>query len=709
MSFNGILSVIVALAMLFSGAYNAEQPEAISARTLTLSDLVVVYENEPIELSPSVSLGVMTQENGAVLDFHMDYGDEQLFPVQIAIDDEKASLALVKGGKSFSISNETLMNILKEQGVDVNAILNFDFETALNKLYQDLLANMDEDEKALFNQLILDLLPTTIDMYTYLLDPANQAQYQADIEKVKQEIRALGGEPDEDVIVYDGVAYDVKIYQYNLNFEQMTDMVDKVYKANVKTAEFYKSYLKLINLIIDQQNKAIEETNARLMEEYQAQVAEAAAAAARAAAAPESAAPAEAGNSLAGTKSILNVIRPVSAVVSTAAPAPAPTALPEVSILEPEPIPTIAPIESYGDIFKLVDAEGLDMAMDVIEYISDDGQLNATDILVEMAMPGMDEPIAYEIYTEQVGEQIVMTMETSIDQDGEYVDLGASVYQDAGEMSFVVSMSTGELEEGEEIDEATGEPVENKEELMSFSINISNQAKPETAENDYKVQVILREEEQYAVFDLQGASDAAGNSRNNVLAGVADGDLESYVEFNLGVSAEPFENVVPTMEETEITSGMIDVLTGKTKIEAPAIAADAASIGGADGPTSIYTAESTPEPTLAPEVQAVQDLQEAVQAAGKSFTSDLSVLADDEAVGDLMSLLMFGYIPEDESEEKADYVPAEETEAVIDEAPAADEEPVEETVAEGPAKEAAAEVPAEETDGEFNLREPLNK
>ncbi|MEE1200279.1 MAG: hypothetical protein U0L09_06475, partial [Christensenellales bacterium] len=83
MSSINFLSVFVALAMFLSGGYHAEDPDAYSARTLRISDVLLTIGREeyPIDLVPSV--GVATENGSALFDFSVRHDDDSLYPLQI--------------------------------------------------------------------------------------------------------------------------------------------------------------------------------------------------------------------------------------------------------------------------------------------------------------------------------------------------------------------------------------------------------------------------------------------------------------------------------------------------------------------------------------------------------------------------------------------------------------------------------------------------
>lgn len=90
MSLN-ILSILLSLAMMLTGAAGLET-DVPMANTLTIRNVTLDYNGEGFTLEPSLTAGVMTDNGTAVYDFSMASGDENLFPMQLVITEEAATL-----------------------------------------------------------------------------------------------------------------------------------------------------------------------------------------------------------------------------------------------------------------------------------------------------------------------------------------------------------------------------------------------------------------------------------------------------------------------------------------------------------------------------------------------------------------------------------------------------------------------------------------
>lgn len=546
MSITSILSIIVSLCMMITGMPAAEDPNAIAARTLTISDVVISYNGDEIELTPELSIGLMTTAASAILDFHMTSDGETLFPVQVGIDADNAVVAAVKGGKSFSISNETLLQLLADAGLDLK---NIDIQAMIQASYQQMLLAMDEDERALFEKLCLDLLPTTVDMITYVQDPANADQIEADMQGVVASMRG-GAEGVSETIEYDGVEYPVTTYAYTLNYEQIMALMDQIYTSNVKLNEFYESYFEFMNMVIDLENKQAAEGG--VVYEDKAEDSE--------------------------MVSVLKPVQPVAAAPVEAEPA----------------APAMPNIHSFADLYALAE---LEMTMECVESVSADGEFSQMEAAIEMAMEGMEEPMVYNIVSVEAGEATEASVNMKMDADGMVLEIGAAALEDETEKAFGMEMSGYEVD-GDEI-----------EETLNIAVYAQSAKDAETGAGEYAMGMTMAAvDEGELAFNVEGTSDAKGNTSTDVaLEAIADGE-SVFVGFNLGVSNELFGNKLAGMENTEITVETINLLTGKTE-------------------------------DIQPEAQdAMNALMNDAQAAVLPFMTDAMLLVENESVKTLMSL-----------------------------------------------------------------------
>lgn len=113
MNMTSILSILVTLAMLFSGGIYSEDPNVQSSMITTISDAVVTLNGTEYPLTPSLVFGATTENGAALLDFHMPYGDETLFPVQAKIDDSGISLMLGSSSTAYTFTADLISEALQ--------------------------------------------------------------------------------------------------------------------------------------------------------------------------------------------------------------------------------------------------------------------------------------------------------------------------------------------------------------------------------------------------------------------------------------------------------------------------------------------------------------------------------------------------------------------------------------------------------------------
>lgn len=181
---NSILSLLVCLAMLLSGASVSETPEALSSRTLTISDVAITLGGEEYRLDPTLSIGVQTENNAALLDFSVGCGEDALFPIQAKIDETGATLLVDDASTAYTFTPEALG--LSEIADEAMLVLN-----PLIRMIADLpnleAANATASEAfaAKFAELTAD---ATTEETTYSIDganvPATRVQYTLEHEKI---------------------------------------------------------------------------------------------------------------------------------------------------------------------------------------------------------------------------------------------------------------------------------------------------------------------------------------------------------------------------------------------------------------------------------------------------------------------------------------------------------------------------------------------
>jgi len=101
-----IISLLVCIAMLFSGGYTADDPNAAAAAQITVRDLAISIQGEDYSLSPSVTFGASSENGETLIDLFMTLGDQILFPVQAKIDDAGAGVLLGSSNTAYTFTPE---------------------------------------------------------------------------------------------------------------------------------------------------------------------------------------------------------------------------------------------------------------------------------------------------------------------------------------------------------------------------------------------------------------------------------------------------------------------------------------------------------------------------------------------------------------------------------------------------------------------------
>lgn len=228
-----ILSILLSIAMMLSGAAGLET-EAVMANTLTIRDVYFSYNDESFELEPTLTAGVMTENGTAVIDLSMAAGEESLFPLQLIISEDAATLVVEKTGQAFAIDAETL-NAIAAEALDFDGMAaDEDFSTVVGifKSYGDLLKNASSMQYNTEAMLLLDA-------------------------QLKERFTPV--ETAEAVDSYNDTEYPVTMSRYELNNDQVFEMMDAVMNANEAMSAFYAQYFDLLNTTMAQTGEEMPE------------------------------------------------------------------------------------------------------------------------------------------------------------------------------------------------------------------------------------------------------------------------------------------------------------------------------------------------------------------------------------------------------------------------------------------------------------------
>ena len=152
MSLN-LLAILVSLAMMITGASGAQPGETV-ANVSTISNFTLSVDGRSVTLEPTIRAGVQTDGETALFDIALESHGQELFPIQLAVDNDALTVAFLKCGQGLRIPESalaeqmTLSNADSAQTAEVMQMFNSlgDFYGAMASMAQ--LANDPEALKA---------------------------------------------------------------------------------------------------------------------------------------------------------------------------------------------------------------------------------------------------------------------------------------------------------------------------------------------------------------------------------------------------------------------------------------------------------------------------------------------------------------------------------------------------------------------------------
>ena len=231
MSMN-LIAILISLAMMLTGAGVDGQP-AEAAKTLTIHDISVTYNDETVELDPALCLGVASDGEKAVFDLGVQLDGDTLFPMQLGAD-ESGVTALFKGSDVAAKVSAEALNGLSEQ---------------MEGMMQAAQSQMAEGENAeLMDYMMNEYVPA----YTALLEALQDKDYLAQMQAKANEA-ALSvidrGEGTPVTETYDGQEYALIEYHYTVEGDQMAELIDAIYASDEKLANFYDAMFKMYGMM----------------------------------------------------------------------------------------------------------------------------------------------------------------------------------------------------------------------------------------------------------------------------------------------------------------------------------------------------------------------------------------------------------------------------------------------------------------------------
>ena len=225
-----VLSVLISFAMMLTGTYGLEAPEA-AARTLTLSNITLTVNGESVTLNPTVAAGVATESGKALFDFAVRNGDSALLPMQLAVTEEAITAMVKNGNAAFTVPAETI-DALTEQ---VQA-------QAMDSISADSEAN------AVMEFITKEYLPAYTNVVKKAMDPEFTKALNEKAQALWDE-RIDRGEGTANSLDVDGTEYACTVYNYTLDGAQLMALADEVYALDEDLNALYQAIFKLYGMM----------------------------------------------------------------------------------------------------------------------------------------------------------------------------------------------------------------------------------------------------------------------------------------------------------------------------------------------------------------------------------------------------------------------------------------------------------------------------
>ena len=213
---NAILSILVCIAMLFSGgAALPVQPETATVRTLR--NLSVTTDEGSVTLTPELRLTTAIGSEQAIAQFEVVRGGDVLLPMAGELTNDGVRFRLCDGGSVYSLTSEALLELTEADDADAQLMaLMVDY---LNS-YSALLSRTMND--ASFQQ---ELSRTMIDLF----------------------VSACGGEAEQVTLEIDGAEVPAQRAQLELTPEAALNLLDGLASCGVTEVEdMLNSYMLLL-------------------------------------------------------------------------------------------------------------------------------------------------------------------------------------------------------------------------------------------------------------------------------------------------------------------------------------------------------------------------------------------------------------------------------------------------------------------------------
>ena len=225
MSGLSVFSVLISLIMAITGSVGGLQPEA-ATRTLTISDFIVMHDDDVVNLDPALVLTAGASDSQGLLRAALRLGDEELFPVQLGVSEDKLALLVEKPEAAVAITSgalEGLYNGFMESG---------------------MVSMGDPATQEVLSFLVNEFVPAYMGLMEMTRDPEALAELKAQTQGLVEDLIDKG-EGVADTVELEGTSYDVLRYEYTVDAAQMGAVADAVFAANDTLKAYSDALFKL--------------------------------------------------------------------------------------------------------------------------------------------------------------------------------------------------------------------------------------------------------------------------------------------------------------------------------------------------------------------------------------------------------------------------------------------------------------------------------
>lgn len=224
-----ILAILISFAMMLSGVGGEGQP-AEASRTLMIHNVNLTFNDQSVDLEPSLRLGAYSDGKKAVFDVGVQTDEETLFPIQLGVSEEGGITALFeKSDVAVNVSAEALNNLADQA----------------NQMIESLQGQMTQGENPeLMTFITQEFLPAYTGLIEAVQDPDFIQQVQEQANAAFAEIIDRGeGTPVTETI--DGEEIALTAYSYTIESDKLAELTDAVYASNDALKNYYDVIFKL--------------------------------------------------------------------------------------------------------------------------------------------------------------------------------------------------------------------------------------------------------------------------------------------------------------------------------------------------------------------------------------------------------------------------------------------------------------------------------